>query len=310
MLMDGKLVSRKPKPAHISFFDQISKNKRESIALISLILGVLYLFVYMVARIYDPSLTFVLLSIAIIITVVHTTLSYYKGADIVLKSTGAYPADPKKKKYLYYHNVVEGLAIAAGIPKPKLYVLPSEEINAFASGRDPKHAVIAVTEGALDKLNRQELEGVIAHEISHIGNYDIRFSMLVAVFVGLVAILSEMFLRSLWFGDERRDRKGGGLLIVAGIVLAILAPIVARLVQLAISRRREFLADATGAKITRYPEGLASALEKIKKYNEGNMKVSEAVSHIFLSDPKKSFVDNIFATHPPLDERIRILRSM
>ncbi len=295
---------------HVSFFDQMSKNKRDSVILVFLILGVLYSFVYIIAQVYDPGLSFVLLSFSIIITLMHTTISYYKGADIVLKSTKAIPADPKK--YLHYHNVAEGLAIAAGIQKPKLYILPSPEINAFASGRDPKHAVIAVTEGALQKLDRQELEGVIAHEMSHIGNYDIRFSMLVAVFVGLVAILSEMFMYSMWFGGGSRDndRQGNILLIVAGILLAIIAPIVVRMVQLAISRKREYLADATGAKLTRYPEGLASALEKIKKYNEGNMKVSEAVSHMFLSDPKKSFMDNIFATHPPVDERIRLLRAM
>ena len=295
---------------HVNFFDQMSKNKRDSVILIFLILGVLYSFVYIIAQVYNPGLTFVLLSFSIIITLMHTTISYYKGADIVLKSTKAIPADPKK--YLHYHNVAEGLAIAAGIPKPKLYILPSPEINAFASGRDPKHAVIAVTEGALQKLDRQELEGVIAHEMSHIGNYDIRFSMLVAVFVGLVAILSEMFMYSMWFGGGSRDndRQGNILLIVAGILLAIVAPIAVRMVQLAISRKREFLADATGAKLTRHPEGLASALEKIKKYNEGNMKVSEAVSHMFLSDPKKSFMDNIFATHPPVDERIRLLKAM
>lgn len=295
---------------HVSFFDQMAKNRRDSVILVALILGVLYAFVYIFAQVYDPALSFVFLSFAIIITLIHTSVSYFAGADIVLRSTGAIAAD--EKKYAYYHNAAEGLAIAAGIPKPKLYVLPSPDINAFASGRGPKHAVIAVTEGALAKLNRQELEGVIAHEMSHIGNYDIRFSMLVAVFVGLVAILSEMFLRSMWHGggNSRDERKGNAILLVAGLVLAIVAPIVVRLVQLAISRKREFLADATGAKLSRYPEGLASALEKIKKYNSGNMQVSEAVSHIFLSDPKKTFMDNIFATHPPIEERIKILRSM
>lgn len=305
-------MDKKPKvQEHVSFFDQMSRNKRDSVILVALILGVLYAFVYVFARIYDPGLTFIFLSLAIVVTLVHTSISYYAGAGIVLKSTGAYPADPQK--YIYYHNAVEGLAIAAGIPKPDIYVLPGSEINAFASGRDPKHAVIAVTEGALQKLNRNELEGVIAHEMSHIGNYDIRFSMLVAVFVGLVAILSEMFLRSMWYGGGGRnndDRKGNAILIVVGVILAIVAPIIVRLVQLAISRKREFLADATGAKLTRYPEGLASALEKIEKNNRGNMKVSEAVSHLFISDPKKTFMDNVFATHPPIEERIRILRSM
>jgi heat shock protein HtpX len=232
------------------------------------------------------------------------------GDKVVLKSTGAKPADPVKHAYLV--NTVEGLALAAGIPKPKLYVILNKDINAFATGRDPKHASIAVTQGAVDNLNRQELEGVLAHEMSHIGNYDIRFFTLIAVFVGLIAIISHLFLRSMWYSGGGGGKKGDGavVIMIIGIILAIVAPIVVRLTQLAISRRREYLADATGVKLTRYPPGLANALQKIKNYNSGKMNVSDSVQHLFISDPKHSFVDNIFATHPPIDKRIEKLRSM
>jgi heat shock protein HtpX len=185
-------------------------------------------------------------------------------------------------------------------------------MNAFATGKDPNHASIAVTTGLLENLKRDELEGVIGHEMSHVRNYDIRFATYIAVLVGLVAILSDLLMRSFWYGGGRRDKeeKGFGLLIIVGLILAIFAPIIVRLVQFAVSRRREFLADASSAELTRYPEGLASALEKIMKVNEGKMKVSEAVSHLFFVDPKRSALDSLYATHPPIKERIKILRSM
>jgi heat shock protein HtpX len=210
---------------------------------------------------------------------------------------------------------VEGLSIAAGIPKPKVYVVPSDEVNAFATGKDPENASVAVTTGLMRTLDRQELEGVVAHEISHIRNRDIQFMTLVAVLVGLVGILSHMILRSYWWGGRRgrrdRDRGNIGLIIVAvGFVLAIFAPIVTRLVQLAVSRRREYMADASGAELTRYPDGLADALEKISKHNRGDMKVSEAVSHLFIADPNRSALDALYATHPPIEERIKRLREM
>jgi len=201
------------------------------------------------------------------------------------------------------------LKLAAGIPKPKIYVIESDDINAFATGKDPKHASLAVTTGLLKNLKRDEIEGVIGHELSHVKNYDIRFATLVAVLVGLVAIISHMFLRTFSFGGKR-DRDKGGILILIGLILAIFAPIVARLVQFAVSRRREYLADASSVQLTRYPEGLASALEKIMKINTGKMKVSEAVSHLFFTDPNKSALDSLYATHPPIKERIKILRSM
>ncbi len=294
-----------------SFYSEIGRNKRDSILLVAGILAILLVLVFVFSEYLFPGYALFLLVFVAVFVIVDAFLSFRYGDKVVLKATKAKPADPVK--HAYYVNTVEGLALAAGLPKPDAYVLPDKDINAFATGRDPEHASIAVTQGALDKLDRQELEGVLAHEMSHIGNYDIRFSMLVAVFVGLVAILSHVFLRSLWFsggGGRGGKNDGGGVILIAGIALAILAPIAVRLVQLAISRRREYLADATGAKLTRYPPGLAGALEKIRTQNKGRMKVTEAVSHLFIADPKKSFADNLMATHPPIEDRITKLRAM
>ncbi len=295
-----------------TFYSEISKNKRNSVLLVGFILALLLVLVFIFSEILAPEAALVLLLIAGVFVIVDAIAMFYAGAGIVLASTGAKEADPVK--HAYYINTVEGLAIAGGIPVPKAYVIPGNEINAFATGRDPKHACIAVTQGALDSLSRQELEGVVAHEMSHIGNYDIRFFTLIAVFVGLVAILSHFFLRTmLYSGGGGNKKEGGGIyviLLVAGIILAIIAPIVVRLIQLSISRKREYLADATGVKLTRYPPGLAGALEKIKNTNKGNMNVSEAVSHLFISDPKRSLMDGLFATHPPLEKRIEKLRAM
>lgn len=292
-----------------SFYTEIGKNKRNSVLLVVIIIIVLSVLVYAIGEAIDPGIAILLSIFALVFVTIDAYASYMYGDKMVLSTTGAKPADPVK--HIYLVNTVEGLALAAGLPVPKVYVLPSKEINAFATGRDPKHASIAVTEGALESLNRQELEGVIAHEMSHIGNYDIRFFVMIGVFIGLIAILSQMFLRSmLYSGGGNKKNDNGGLLIVVGIILAIVAPIVVRLVQLSISRKREYLADATGVKLTRYPPGLAGALEKIKVQNKGNMQVSEAVSHFFISDPKNTFFDSVFATHPPIEQRIKKLREM
>lgn len=289
----------------LDIFDQINRNKRKSIFLVVIVFLVLFSLIYLISKILFPEYLLSFLLFGSLLMIGHTYFSYNHGDKLVLNSVGAKPAS---KEHVYLHNVVEGLSIAAGIPKPKVFIMPTQEINAFACGKSPETASICISQGALDKLNRKELEGVIGHEISHIANYDVRFMTLVAVFVGLVAIVSHLFLRSQWYGG-RRERKDSSLLLI-GIVLAVLAPIATRLVQLAISRKREFLADASSAQLTRYPEGLASALEKIEKYNKGKMNVSEAVSHLFFTDPNRSPLDAIFATHPDIRERIRILRSM
>jgi heat shock protein HtpX len=295
----------------ISFYDQISRNKRDSVLLGVLVFSFLIGLVYVIAMILTPGFSFGFLTIAGIIMILYAYGSYNYGDKIVLAATGAKPVKEGDRKYIHLINVVEGLSIAAGTPKPKIYVIESNEMNAFATGKDPKNASIAVTTALLNNLKRDELEGVIGHEMSHIRNYDIRFATYIAVLVGLVAILSDILLRTFRFSSGDRDRgKGFGLLIIIGFILAIFAPIVVRLVQFAISRRREFLADASSTELTRYPEGLASALEKIMKVNEGKMKVSEAVSHLFFVDPNKSALDSLYQTHPDIRARIKILRSM
>ncbi len=240
--------------------------------------------------------------------------SYYYSDQMVLSISGAHPAD--RERYPLLYNTVEGLAIAAGIPAPKVYLIDDTAPNAFATGRDPEHAAIAVTTGLLDKLNRLELEGVIAHEMSHIQNYDIRLATITAVLVGLVALLSDWLLRSMRWGRRRGNREEGstgGMLILAGIVLAILAPLFAQLMRLAISRRREFLADASGAMLTRYPEGLASALEKISADSEPLEVANKATAHLYIINPLHEWggwANSLFDTHPPVEERVRRLREM
>jgi len=296
----------------ISFYDQIRKNKRNSILLVipitAIVIGLLFVIGYLLA----PELLLFIVVFGIFWMVFQAMISYQYGDRAVLSVMKAKPADPVK--HIYLINTVEGLSLAAGIPPPKVYVIESDEINAFAVGRDPQHAAIGVTTGALENLNRVELEGVIGHEISHIRNYDIRFMTMIAVFVGFAAILSYLLLRgALFAGGSQRKERGGGMaavLILVGLLLAVIAPIATRLVQAMISRRREYLADASAVELTRYPEGLASALEKIMKKNQGKMEVSEAISHLFFTDPKRSPLDDLFATHPPISERIKILRQM
>jgi len=295
--------------ARASFFDEISKNKRSSALLVLVVILFVLGLIYVFSQSLEPIAVYFLVIFSVFLVLSHAYYSYYKGQDFILRYVKAYPAHPVQHVFLI--NTIEGLSIAAGIPPPRIYVIPSKDINAFASGRDPEHAVIAVTEGALESLDREEIEGVVGHEISHIRNYDIRFAMMIAVFVGIVAILSHMFLRTMRYGHgARRRERGVDLILVAGIILAVFAPIAIRMVQLAVSREREYLADASSAQITRYPEGLARALEKIAKVNKGEMEISDAASHLFFADPKRTFVDNIFATHPPLEKRIDRLREM
>jgi len=296
-----------------SFHDEQSRNRRDSILLAMVVSVVLFALIVSISYIWAPDAVYVAMPVSLLLVFVYTWSSYQYGDRVVLSSTNAKPAEGPQ--YTYLNDTVEGLAIAAGIPKPDVYIIPSDEINAFATGKDPEHASVAVTTGMLRALDRQELEGVVAHEISHIRNRDVQFMTLVAVLVGLAGILSHMILRSYWWGGgrSRRDRDRGniGLIIVAvGFILAIFAPIATRLVQLAVSRRREYLADASGAELTRYPDGLADALEKIMKHNRGDMKVSEAVSHLFIADPNRSALDALYATHPPIEERIKRLREM
>lgn len=253
--------------------------------------------------------------IAIIFSLGMTTISYFQGDKIALWTSGAKPITREENKYVW--NLVENLSIANGTPTPKIYIMDDPAINAFATGRKPELASIAVTRGAIAKLTNEELEGVLAHELSHVKNYDIRFMTLVAVMVGAISILAHIFLRSrfLFSGRRSNDREGGGqiaaIFMIVGIVLAILSPIIAELIKLAISRRREYLADASGALLTRYPAGLASALGKIAADNLPLKTASAATAHLFFANPfsTKSF-SNLFSTHPPIEERIKKLREM
>lgn len=252
--------------------------------------------------------------LALAIALVSSLVSYYAGDQIVLAMSRARPAG--RKKDFDFYTVAENLAIAAGIPMPKLYVIEDTAMNAFATGRDPKHAVVCATTGLLERLDRRELEGVVAHELSHVKNYDIRMMAIVAVLVGTVAYASDFFMRSLWWGDRDRDAKdGNGIFLIAGVILALLSPLIALLIQLSISRKREYLADASGALLTRYPEGLARALEKLGKDKEVLEGATNATAHLFITNPFKEknfgmWFSGLFDTHPPIRERIRILRAM
>ena len=272
-------------PEHIDFRDQISRNKIKSFLLIICVFAVLILLGYVISLAFDPSYFFLIMIIAIIFSIFYIIVNYYHSDKIAISSVGAKEADKIKHKQFY--DVVESLTIASGLPMPKLYVMNSPQINAFASGRDPKHAVVCVTQGALDKLEKKELEGVLAHEMSHIANYDIRYMTLAAVMIGMISIISQIFLRSLWF-QNGNNRKNEGLFILIGVVLAIIAPIAVYFVQLAISRKREYTADASAVKFTRYPRGLIDALKKIKAENQPEKKVSKAIAPLFFSSPLKN----------------------
>lgn len=252
---------------------------------------------------------------AFILALVGSFTSYFYGDQIVLAMSHARPAS--RTKDFDFYTVTENLAIAAGIPKPKLYVIEDPAINAFATGRDPKHAVVVATTGLLSRLDRRETEGVVAHELSHIKNYDIRLMVIVAVLVGTISYASDMFLRNLWWSGRDRDddRKDSGIFMILGIVLAIVTPVIGMLIQLAMSRRREYLADADGALLTRYPLGLARALEKISKDKDVLEGATNATAHLYIANPFKSksshvWFANLFNTHPPIKERIRLLKAM
>lgn len=295
-------------------YDQIDSNKRKSVLLmmlfIAIIIGLGYVFDYA----WGTPGTYGGVFFAIVISLFMTSISYFQGDKIALWSTGARPTSKEENSYVY--NMVENLCITAGAPMPKLYIIEDDAINAFATGRKPELASIAVTRGAIEKLENEELEGVLAHELSHVKNYDIRFMMLVAVLVGAIAIMANIFLRGHFFGFRSRDNDSrggqlGAILMIVGIILAILSPIIAELIKLAISRKREYLADASGALLTRYPEGLARALEKIRDNHQPMRRASSATAHMFIANPfsgKK--ISSLFSTHPPVEDRIKKLREM
>jgi len=305
-----------------SVYTEQSSNVAKTYLLMGLFLGVIVGLGWAISNYYGNS---AILYVAVIFSILMNVASYWWSDKIVLSISKARPAN--RQEFFDLYTVTENLAITAGLPMPKIYVIDDPAPNAFATGRDKNHAVVCATTGLLQKMDRTELEGVIAHELSHIGNRDILLMSSVVVLVGFVSIISHIFLRSglrQGFGGQRRnDGEGnlGSILAIVGVILIVLSPIIATLIKLAISRRREYLADASGALLTRYPEGLAKALEKIQSYNMPMKAANTATAHLFISDPMgrpdlggtkrrgNPFI-NLFNTHPPIAERIRILREM
>lgn len=297
-----------------TLYTLISKNKLRTGLFIIVFSLILALVGYALINIFHWGTPGYVLFAAFIIF--YNLILYYNSDKLALAISGAKPADPTH--YNQLHNVVEELSIAAGIPKPKVYIIEDPAPNAFATGRNPQHASIAVTAGLLNIMNREELQGVVAHEFSHIKNYDILLMTIVAIIGGLLILFRDLFLRSMFFMPRRRNsrRSGGGIegiLILAGIALAIVAPLLVVLIRAAISREREYLADASGAFLTRHPDGLADALEKIGRYTGKLRTASDATAHLFISNPfgkDKMSVADLFATHPPLQARIARLRQL
>jgi len=292
----------------VTLYTQAESNIRKTWFLITVFLILVISLGWVFSYIFESPL---ILYIAVIVSIFWSFSSYWYSDKIVLSLTKSRPIKKEDNPELY--RIVENLSITAGLPIPRIYIIDDVSPNAFATGRDAKHGVVCVTQGLLDKLEKSELEGVIAHELSHIGNRDILLSSVVVVLVGMIALSSDWLLRSLFWGRRNRDNKGnlGLIMLVVGIVGAIVAPLAATLLRLAISRKREFLADASGALLTRYPEGLARALEKISQDPNPLRSASNATSHLFISNPfRKKVISNLWMTHPSTDERVKILRQM
>lgn len=290
-----------------TLYTEQDKNIEKTWLLMAVFLSIIIGIGYFLSTYYDNS---TILYFAVVFSILMNIVSYWYSDKIVLSISNAEEA--KREEYTDLYNTVENLSITAGIPMPKVYVIPDLSPNAFATGRNKEHAVVVVTKGLLGILNKSELEGVIAHEMSHIKNKDILLSTVVVVLVGSVSLLANMFMRGN-FGKGNREGKDGGIFMILGIIFIILSPIAAKLIQLSISRKREFLADASGALLTRYPEGLASALEKIAAANIPMQKANPATAHLFISDPFSKIgqkANSLFSTHPPIQERVKILLGM
>lgn len=298
----------------INVYEQVDRNKRRSLVIMVIfvifITGAVWLFSQ--ALNYGPSIV----GWALILSGLMSFASYWWSDKIILALSKARHAD--KKRDFKFFTVTENLALASQIPMPKLYVIEDSAPNAFATGRDANHAVICATTGLIDKLNRTELEAVVAHEISHIRNYDMRLMSIVTILVGMIVLISDWFLRGFQFGGRSRNREGGNvgaILFLIGLILALLSPLIAKLIQLSISRRREFLADASGVMLTKYPDGLISALQKISTDKEPLEAANKATAHLYIVNPFKGslargWAVNLFNTHPPIEERIKNLKEM
>ena len=298
----------------MTIYSQIASNKQKTFFIFALFIVLLSGFFYIVGLYYGDANGYLVLGL--LISSFSSVFSYYFSDKLVLFSVGAVPAN--KERHFNFYTAGENMALAAGIPMPTLYVIPDAAPNAFATGRDPKHAIVCATEGLLALMDRAELEGVVAHELSHVKNYDMLVMTVTSVLVGTVSLVADWILRSMWWGRGRNDDDNGNknpITLVLLLVALVIAPLTATLIQLAISRKREYLADADGALLTRRPMGLASALEKIASYPVGMKSATTATAHLFISNPFKKnkkgnwFID-MFSTHPPIAERIRLLREM
>ncbi len=287
-------------------YEAIAANKRNTILIMVLFVLIIGGLGWLASVIYkNASITYFVLGFATI----YTLIQYYAAGKLVVAMTGAKQIEKKDNPRLY--RTVENLSITTGLPMPKVYIINDPAPNAFATGRNPKKAIVAATTGLLDIMNDTELEGVIAHELGHVKNYDIRVSMIVFGLVSAIGMLADFFLRMLWFGGNDNRRDVPPQMMIFGIVAIILAPIIAAMVQMAISRQREYLADSTGALTTRYPEGLASALEKLREHARPMRRQNSATAHLFFANPMKgNFFSKLFSTHPPLEDRIARLRKM
>jgi heat shock protein HtpX len=293
-----------------SLYTQQSKNVFRTWMLMGVFLIVVILIGFVAAQYFgNSSILYIALGFALITNI----WAYWFSDKVAIASVGAIPAD--ETEYLELHRIVENLAITAGLPKPRVYIINDPAPNAFATGRDATHAVIAVTTGLLGMMNRSELEGVIAHELSHVGNRDILVMTVAVVLVGFISVLANMFMHMSMFGENERDSRVGPLIAITAVLAMILAPIAAQLIQLAISRKREFLADASGALLTRYPEGLESALQKLGSYEAPMQRASTTTAHLFITNPfgahpAGQFIQKLFSTHPPIPDRIAALEGL
>lgn len=288
----------------LNVYEQIQSNKSRSAVIISLFVIFIISTATLLTYTFDLDSSFVVF--AIFFSIISSAISYFFGDKIVLSLNQAHPAS--REKYFDFYTVTENLSIGSGIPKPKIYVIESESPNAFATGKDPEHAIVCATTGLLAKLDRTELEAVIAHELSHIQNYDIRIMTIVSVLIGTVSILINMVSRNRL---GKGNRKNSGILTIIGLFLLLFAPLIGKLIQLAISRNREYLADASAVKLTRQPQGLINALRKISADPSVLTSASTATASLYISNPfKNNKISNLFSTHPPMEERIKALEQM
>ncbi len=295
-----------------NIYSHIDRNKRDTFFIMVLFVFIVALLGWVFGELFDPGYGFSYVGMALIFSGVSSFVSYYNSDKIVLAISGAKEVTYEQSSYL--HNLVEGLCIASGLPKPKIYTINDTAMNAFATGRDPNHAAICFTTGIVDKLEKRELEGVVAHELSHIQNYDIRLMSIVSILVGSVTLLADWFTRGMFYGRRRSsnsDSSANGLILLLGMVLVILSPIIATLIKLAVSRTREYLADSSAALLTRYPQGLADALKKLANDHEVLEAANGATAHLYISSPIRiGNLGGLFNTHPPIEDRIKKLEEM